>query len=224
VARANSALLKIPQPVDWEIPARLPGRPISELKGKHSGSVAILFNGKSLATKDLSKVPFPMIGMNRTHVGWPEYKGPQPDYLCVVDKVWFDKGSWGQAVRKHPAIINGSWHSEPIGYRVNRAEGLGWFSFDLEMGYASPRPCTTGHLALQFAVYAGFTNLYCLGFDLDGGHFDGSKGTKSFPEAILAHQAQRALLEKAGVNVWVVGSPESKAPFPHVTFDRMVAA
>lgn len=214
--RRGSAPSKPTPIVDWETPTHLPGRPISELKGKHCGAVALLFNGPSLARHDLFKIKTPLIGMNRTHSGWPNYNGPQPDYLCIVDKIWLDHPTLRAGVRKHPAIINGTWHEEPIGYRVRRNSESWPFSFDLSNGYADPKPCTVGHLALQTAAYLGFTELYCYGFDLAGDHFDGTRAGKSFNDAIECHKAQARLLEQAGVAVYVVGSPESKAPFAHL--------
>lgn len=114
VPRSNTASLKnlsrspllprLPKFVDWT-PGSLPGRSIEELKGVHSGSVSILFNGPSL---DLSKVEGPTIGMNRT----------DGDYLCISDKVWLDHPEYRKRTRSHPRLINGSWHSESLGYRV----------------------------------------------------------------------------------------------------------
>ena len=80
---------------------RCPGKPIAELKGRHSGRVAILFNGASLDQHDLYKIKCPIIGMNRTHAGYPTYNGPQPDYLCIVDWFWFDK-------KRRESVLDGS--------------------------------------------------------------------------------------------------------------------
>lgn len=215
-------LSKPPRAVEWAPPASVPGKPISELKGKHSGSVAILFNGASLPA-DLSFVRMPVIGMNRTHRGWPDYKGPQPDYLCVVDQIWLRRDGWKESVRSHPGLINGSEHEGAFGYRTRR-DWSALFSFDLEKGYACHRPCTVGHLALQAAVYLGFRDLYCFGFDLAGPHFDGTRASKTLHKAVEAHAAQKPLLERAGVKVFVVGSPDSKAPFEHISYEAALAA
>lgn len=207
-----------------DVEVRYPGKDIKELKGIHSGAVAILFNGQSMAEHDLSKIGVPIIGMNRTHTGWPGYKGPQPDYLCVIDHVWFDKPEWRAGILKHPKVINGSTHKADIGYRVARHVRMSPFSFDLGRdGFVPPIPCTTGHLALQLACYLGFTDLYCLGFDLGGKHFDGTGASLHFGTAIYHHKRQAELLKERGINVWVVGSPDSKAPFPHKTFEEAFA-
>lgn len=201
-----------------------PGRHISELKNIHSGACALLFNGPSIADHDLHRIKLPLIGMNRTHSGFKGYSGPQPDYLCVVDWAWLDLPKLRPGIVSHPRVINGSDHREEIGWRVTRHPRMAPFSFDLARdGYAGPVPATTGHLALQVAVWMGFTTLYCLGFDLGGGHFDGTRGSFFFNDAVRYHQRQVARLEERGIKVYVVGSPKSRAPFPHVTFEEMLA-
>lgn len=200
-----------------------PGRPIAELKGRHSGRVAILFNGESLAQHDLHKVKVPIIGINRTHVGFPGYNGPQPDYLCIVDWAYFDKPEWRASVVRHPALINGSDHRADIPcWRATRHPRMAPFSFDLERdGFAGPIPCTTGHLALQVAVYMGFTEIHCLGFDLGGKHFNGSGGSLHYPDAVRYHARQVPLLTERGIRVFTCGSPQSRAPFPHSSFEAV---
>jgi hypothetical protein len=202
---------------------RKPGKPIAELKGLHSGRVAILFNGSSLDQHDLFKIDCPIIGINRTHEGYPTYHGPQPDYLCIVDWVWFDKPKWSESVLKHPRIINGSDHPGDIGYRVVRCPRMSPFSFDLARdGYVGPIPATTGHLALQLATYLGFSEIHCLGWDLKGDHFDGSKGSFFFNDAIRYHKRQASYLEEKGINVYVCGSPDSKVQgFKHSSFEAV---
>jgi hypothetical protein len=197
------------------------GKPIAELKGIHSGKVALLFNGASMGQHDLFKITTPIIGMNRTHLGYPTYRGPQPTYLCVVDHLWLkDKN-----VLAHPKIINGSTHKKDVGYRVTRHPRMGPFSFDLERdGYVAPAPATTGHLALQFAVYLGFTELYCLGWDLKGGHFDGTHASNHFWAALAFHKRQAKLLVERGIRVFLCGSPDSAIDFyPHAPFEAVCA-
>lgn len=197
----------------------LPGKPISDLKGKHAGSCAIFFNGSSLHQHDLWQVRLPIIGMNRTHAGWPSYRGPQPDYLCLVDSAWFYKPDWWAGVSQHPCVINGSIEKAGIGYRVVRHPRMSPFSFDLARdGYVAPIPCTTGHLALQLAVYLGFTKLFCLGWDLGGRHFDDTSASPHFKDAIRYHKTQAKVLAERGILVYVCGSPQSNAPFLHVPF------
>lgn len=198
-----------------------PGRSIAELKGIHRGAVAILFNGPSLATHDLSRIKVPIIGMNRTFSGSKSYAGPEPDYLCIVEDLWLRN----EHVRKHPGLINGSLDERPIGYRATRSFRMAPFSFDLERdGFVNPVPCTTGHLALQVAVYMGFTTLYCLGLDLTGGHFDGTDGSQHYTLAKMYHRRQVDVLAKRGIDVYVCGSPNSRAPFSHAPFEAVCGA
>ena len=184
------------------IPA-LPGKSISELRGIHSGPVALLFNGASLADFDLYKIKAPMIGMNRTHRGYESYEGPEPDYLCIVDTSWLNRA----AVRNCPRLINATTDPRPIGYRIPasyRAARAGVpFSFDLKRDGAIPT--TTGWLALQFAAYAGFRDIYCLGLDLGGKHYDGTpSGMNMDAQASLTEKSRDALKER-GINVWSLG-------------------
>lgn len=225
-----------------EIEHHLPGRPISELRGIHSGKVAILFNGESLGKHDLWRIRragIPMIGMNRTHVGYPTYTGPQPEYLCVVDVEWLTNPKLRDGVRAHPGLINGSVHKEPLGWRVTRHPRMAPFSFDLQRdGYVGYNPCTTGFLALQAAVYLGFTELFCLGLDmggkrfnrkgkriLRGKHFDGSVGSAGYARALIFHRKQAPLLKEKGIKVWLCGSPESRLAgvFPSCEFEDLFA-
>lgn len=200
-----------------------PGRPIAELKGRHTGKVAILFNGGSLHEHDLHKIKTPIIGMNRTHLGFEGYNGPQPDYLCVIDWAWLDRPKWRRTILTHPCIVNGSDHREEIGYRATRHPRFAPFSFDLERdGYAGPIPCSTGHLALQLAAYMGFTEIHCLGWDMGGQHFDGTRGSYYFRDAIAYHKRQAPFLKEKGINVYVCGSPGSKVEgFEHSSFEAV---
>jgi hypothetical protein len=208
---------------DDRVPVQLmfPGKPISELKGRHSGKVAILFNGWSLANHDLHRVKtegIPIIGMNRTHLGYPTYAGPQPDYLCLVDHEWFKHPK----ATSHPFVINGSANKADHGYRVARSMRMAPFSFDLARdGYVNPVPATTGFLALQFAVYAGFTELFCLGLDMNGDHFDKSEGTVHFNIARAFMKRIPPVLEGAGIKAVVCGSPDSMAPFQKVPYEAL---
>lgn len=196
------------------------GKRIENLKGIHSGKVALLFNGRSLADHDLNKITCPIIGMNRTHKGFPGYNGPQPDYLCVIDIVpWLDT----PGVLEHPCVINGSTDRREIGYRIARSFRMAPFSFDLARdGYVPPVPCTTGHMALQLAVYMGFTEIHCLGLDMGGPHFDGTKSSHFLEQANRYHTRQAKVLKERGITVKICGSPDSKCKaFEHSDFSEV---
>lgn len=203
---------------------RHPGRAISELRGLHSGKVAIFFNGASLALHDLHAVRragIPIIGMNRTHVGFPGYDGPSPDYLCAVDNVWLET----PAVTAHPRLINGSNDARPLGYRATRHFRMRPFSSDLGRdGYCSPVPCTTGYLALQLAAHLGFTEVWCIGLDMGGPHFDGTGSSKYIRQAIRHLEKLAPVMAEAGMRAYVCGSPDSACKaFPHRTFEELFA-
>lgn len=197
------------------IPA-LPGKSIADLKGIHSGPAALLFNGASLSDYDLYSIKAPMIGMNRTHKGYETYGGPDPDYLCIVDTSWLNRA----AVRNFPRLINATTDPRPIGYRVPasyRAARAGVpFSFDLKRDGAIPT--TTGWLALQVAAYMGFSDLYCLGLDLGGKHYDGThSGMNMDAQAKLTEKALPAIKAR-GINVWSLGRSDV---FPRGEFERI---
>jgi len=204
------------------LPQRLPGKHISELKGKHSGRAVLLFNGPSLARHNLFRVRDPLIGMNRTFVGNKGYTGPQPEYLCAIDEVWMRHPD----VLAHPGLINGGVNEVSKGYRVTRSYRGRPFSFDLAHdGYVPLTPGTTGFLALQVAVWMGFTELYCLGLDLRGGHFDGSSGvSQHFSWMNRFYNKVAVSLAERDISVTVCGSPESKCTaFPHSSFEELAA-
>lgn len=188
------------------IPMTKAGQHIEALKGLHTGKVAILFNGPSLARHNLHDIKVPIIGMNRTFQGFPGYDGPQPDYLCVVDLAWLNEPK----VQEHPKLVNGSADYRALGYRVMRHWRMKPFSFDIGRdGFVPPVPCTTGFLALQLAVYLGFTELYCLGLDLGGPHFDGTPSSIHFNLARGYHRKQAPVLAERGISLFLCGSPDS---------------
>lgn len=217
------------------IEQRVPGEGIAALQGVHDGAAVILFNGRSMADHDLWRIRYPIVGMNRTHTGFYGYHGPQPDYLCIVDWAWLhDRRLW-ETVRSHPRIINGASHSclscplckkqkiadRDVGYRATRHSRMAPFSFDLARdGYVGPVPCTTGFFALQVAVYMGFTEIFCVGLDLGGPHFDGTPPSLWVGDANRYFKRQARLLTEHGVKVWVCGSPKSACTaFPQIEFE-----
>lgn len=196
-----------------------PGKHISELKDKHSGAVAILFNGQSMGNHDLKSINVPIIGLNRAHHGFPGYTGPDPDYLCVVDTSWLAK----DAVREHPGLINGTSDPRPIGWRVPKSFRMAPFSFDV--GRDGALPTTTGLLVLQVAAYMGFRDIYCLGLDLGGPHFDGTVSGGNMEAQERYCKRAVPFLKERGVHIWLCGSPDSKCTaFEHRPFDALLAA
>jgi hypothetical protein len=206
----------------------LPGKDIRELKLKHIGPVAILGNGESLKSHNLYNIPCPTIGMNRTYQGWAGYEGPNTDYYCLIDQTWL----WKPEVRELPFVINCSLATEPIGYRLVKSVRMSPFSFDLWRDGVVP--VNTGYVALQVAVYLGFSELYLFGFDFmrddltqkqykgkDYPHFDGTpSGTGMFRQAYHFKQAAEKLKEH-NLKAFFVGSPQNGSDaFPHITFEE----
>lgn len=206
------------------ISQRRPGRFIGELAGRHRGACAIFFNGKSLGNHDLHKIKVPTIGMNRTYVGFKGYDGPQPDYYCYVDINWIDVAKRldqeGSSI-----VVNGSTDNAAIGYRATRSRRMSPFSFDLARdGYVDHIPCTTGHLALQLAAYLGFTDIYCLGLDMGGNHFDGTRSSWAMSDARAYHAKQAPVIAEKGIRVSVCGNAFSECKaFAPSTFDELCA-
>lgn len=197
----------------------LPGKPISTFKGVHSGKVALLFNGPSLAKHDLFRIKVPIIGMNRTYVGHKGYEGPDPDYLCAIDDVWIHE----KDVAKHPRLINGSVVKTDLGYRVTRSFRATPFSFDLAHdGYVPLIPGTTGFLALQLAAYMGFEEIYCLGLDLGGSHFDNSTGSAHYKWMNRHFSRMAPVIKERGFKVFTCGNPDSHCTaFDHAPFEAV---
>jgi hypothetical protein len=68
----------------------------------------------------------------------------------------------------------------------------------------------------------GFRDIYCLGLDLGGRHFDGTPASLYFAAANRYHKRQAPLLKERGVNVWVCGSPNSACTaFPQAPFEAV---
>lgn len=204
---------------------RTPGKSMSLLKGIHSGAVAVLFNGPTLQTHNLFRIRTPIIGMNRTYAGHKGYIGPQPDYLCIIEECWF----LIPEVVSHPGLINGG--AGPLsdgcdkGHRALRSYRGFPFSFDLlSYGFVPSIPGSTGFMALQVAVWMGFTDIYCLGLDLGGDHFDGSKASQHFFDMARIFRRMAPLLADRGVRVTVCGSPKSHCDaFAKSSFEELVA-
>lgn len=210
---------------------RYPGRPIEELKGREVGAVAILHNGPSLKQSPLNALQIPTIGMNRTlPQSYPDYLGPVPTYYCFADHPW---GLNLEVVEgKGMIVINGSsLESDPSQgrhYRATKSYRMAPFSHDLARdGYVSWVPCTTGFLALQLALYLGFTRIYLLGLDLSGTHFNSTPASVSMPDALKHYEVVSQNLKKVrpDVQVWVCNSPQSLVHpgiFPHAPLSQLL--
>lgn len=136
-------------------------RDIASFRGIHSGRVFILGNGPTLGDHDLTKLEEPTIGVNRS------FKANWSEYLVASDELTFREHrsdiSSGACGRVFAA--EGRFPEEDRPWIVpikNLGNALGW-SWDLALG-VYPRFST--YVALQLAVYMGFTDIVLLGTDL----------------------------------------------------------
>lgn len=186
-----------------------PGLPIKDLAGIHSGKCAIFFNGESLKDWPLDLIKYPTIGMNRTYVGWAGYKGPNPDYYCFIDQPWVVK-----AIPKLPPttkILDCSVGGKSVGYRIRKSYRMKPFSLDVWRDGACP--VTTGFMAIQIAAYMGFTEIYCLGMDLNmKPHFDGTQSGQGMVGQAKAIEDSKPILKREGINLYLCAPSECNLP------------
>ncbi len=131
------------------------------LRGKHSGRTFILGNGPSLADHDLSKIPEPTFGVNRSFmVNWSTYH-------VALDHLTFRehdeelrriavKSTIFSATNRYPP------EADYVTEVTNLGDDIGW-SWDMEQG-VYPRFST--YMAMQLAVWIGFDDIVLLGTDL----------------------------------------------------------
>lgn len=141
---------------------------LSELRGKHWGRTFILGNGPSLTDHNLSKVPEPTFGVNRS------FKVRASTYHVALDHLTFREH--GDELRKLPHVFSTDDrfppdHADYVIPLRNLGDAIGW-SWDMERG-VYPRFST--YAAMQIAVWMGFDDIVLLGTDLMGlgskGHF-----------------------------------------------------
>lgn len=137
-------------------------RPIESFRGIHSGRTFILGNGPSLGDHDLPKLPEPTIGVNRS------FKAHPSTYHIACDMLTFREHEAElrnpRAGFGHTFTAEGRYPPEmdwPIVLK-NLGDAIGW-SWNLEQG-VYPRFST--YVAMQLAVYMGFTDIVLLGTDL----------------------------------------------------------
>jgi hypothetical protein len=158
--------------------------PIESIRDVASGQVALLGGGESVNYLDLEKIErrMPVIGLNQS---WKSLETPWRVFIHGSN--WTDIKS-GKAPKPKLAIFPVTKEIEqtvdewvpdmfvcPLQYLVPRIKYpgeahpfAGDFSSDLRDG---TRAAFCGLLALEIAVWAGFTDIYLLGYDSAGGHF-----------------------------------------------------
>lgn len=217
---------------------------ISSFRGKHAGQVcAILANGPSLKKHDLSRLRCPTIGTNRSwELLWPTYHVVCDGAHYKQNPEVYEKLHKEGRLFVHEMVGKNNW---PVGIKLygplNKHMTGGKtplpFSLDIEQGvqlYHGPVG-SVGFLALQIAVYMGFSKVFFLGLDLQGLHFYPRLSDEKYPQKLqdilnaqipLYGLAASVLREyKVPVEVYVCGSPESKCEFwPKVPFEALLEA
>lgn len=129
---------------------------ISEFKHIHRGKrLFILASGPSLADCDLSKLERRIVmGLNRSLLCYPN-----SHYHCCMDHRLFDLHEDLMKKTRYLFTLEGRPFGIPIPFLG--AEGFSW---DLEEGIYSGY--TISYLALQIAIYMGFSDIIFVGLDL----------------------------------------------------------
>jgi hypothetical protein len=188
---------------------------LARFKERHAGiPVALLANGATLAQHDLSRLPCSTIGMNRSYdLHWSYY------HVCL-EKAHADRDpvTYAAMARDGRLFVAGEW---PMGHVMPiLSEKVTRFSRDLEQGVVTQIGDigSVAFVAVQVAAYLGFRPLYFLGLDLGGDHFHGD-----WPASKKVDR-QRYLFRHVPLDiadeVYVVGSPDSPAPFKHLGFEE----
>jgi hypothetical protein len=184
--------------------------------------LAILANGPSLNDHDLTKIALPVMGLNRSWKVYPSNPPgtgcAPPNYHVALDTDHYREApAWYRAVSVWGAlyVAGGAWkeltpaaHILPIRTDVQ-------FSTDLAQGVV----CSLNgvgsvfYAALQVAYSLGYREVFALGLDLQGGHFD---GTPASPHVERQNELFRFIPED--MSVLTCGSPESRAIFEKVEF------
>ena len=143
-------------------------RDIGSFRGIHSGRTFILGNGPSLGDLDLSKLQEPTFGVNRS------FKVHTSQYHVASDELTFREHRADLRITpRHVFATDGRFPEEDRHWVVvlkNLGDAIGWSwalgggGQDLHPQGVYPRFST--YVAMQLAVYMGFTDIVLLGTDL----------------------------------------------------------
>ena len=141
--------------------------PIEYFHNLHQGKrLFILASGTSLISLDLAPLHRRLVmGLNRSAKIFPD-----TFYHCVMDQRLFDESPELLKTSRHLFTLKDRPWGTPI--ELLGSEGFSW---DLSKGVYSGY--TVSYMALQIAIYLGFTEIFFLGLDLKHGggntHFFG---------------------------------------------------
>jgi hypothetical protein len=196
---------------------------IEAFKGRHQGKrLFILASGPSLSTLDLSLLDRRItMGLNRSFLAYP-----YTYYHCVMDQRLFDM--YPEELKKSRRLF--TVEGRPFGIRLGNLAAEG-FSWDLARGVYTGY--TIAYLALQLAVYMGFSEVYYLGLDLrhDRGltHFFGKDDASAnhenteFPKMIRMFERSVNILKDHPIKVYNCSSASQLECFPFVPYESAVA-
>lgn len=177
--------------------------------------VCLLANGPSLSTVDLSRVTLPVMGMNRSYkvCNDPDYHvALEGDHLRAAPDFFSDMARAGRLY-----VAGGSW---TIGKVMPILPSSVGFSKDIKQGVVTEMHGVGSvfYVALQVAYSLGYREVFALGLDLRGDHFDGSPASPHVAKqnAMFAHIPE-------DMKVWTCGSPDSLATFEKCGFDEVCA-
>ena len=196
---------------------------ISDFHHLHVGKrVFILASGPSLKSHDLQMLKNKLVmGMNRSFMIYPHAY-----YHCVMDHRLF------QLYEEELRATRVLWTLEdrPWGIPM-KLLGTEGFSWDLEEGVYSGY--TISYVALQVAVFMGFSEIYFLGLDLchsgTDTHFFGHDfhsqhhESTEFPKMVkmLSHAA--TLLQQSNIRVYNCSPVASHSCFLRINFEEAIA-
>lgn len=196
---------------------------IADFKNVHQGKrLFILASGPSLTDMDLSPLERRIVmGLNRSVLVYPDTQ-----YHCTMDHRLFDE--FADLLRKTRFLFTLEDRPWGIPIQLLGAEGFSW---DLEKGIYSGY--TIAYVALQIAVYMGFSEIYYLGLDLchkEGQtHFFGkdyhSRDHESteFPKMRKMLNYGAEALADSDVRVFNCSPNSDLEGFPKVTFEYAIS-
>jgi hypothetical protein len=180
--------------------------------------LAILANGLSLNDHDLTKIALPVMGLNRS---WKVYPGKGPDgpfaHVALDTDHYREAPAWYRAMSAWGKlyVAGGAWKELTPAAKILPIRTDVQFSTDLAEGVV----CSLNgvgsvfYAALQVAYSLGYREVFALGLDLSGPHFD---GTPASPYVERQNELFRFIPED--MSVLTCGSTESRAIFEKVEF------
>ncbi len=196
---------------------------IEDFKGIHAGKrLFILASGPSLGDLDLSLLQRRLVmGLNRSFLVYPE-----THYHCCMDHRLFDLHS--EEMKKTRFLF--TLENRPYGIPMKLLGSEG-YSHDLTEGIYSGY--TISYLALQIAVYMGFSEIFYLGLDLKhrsgNTHFFGqdfhsrNHEDTEFPKMKRMLSSGAKIVEELGVRVYNCSPDTDITCFPYVSYADAIA-